>query len=68
MRHAIVGANYSASLSCVLQGSQVRKVVLDGTAFACGFLVEKGRKSQYFDDTGLWRNALLVNQKNIWFL
>ena len=34
-----------------------------GTAFACGFLVERGRMSQYFNETGLLRNALLVNQK-----
>ncbi len=50
--------------SCVLQGSQVCKVSFDGTAFPCGFLVKKGRRSQYFNKTGLLRNALLVNQKN----
>jgi hypothetical protein len=57
------GQLLSVSLSCVLQGSQVRKVFFDGTAFACDFLVEKGCRSQYFDETGLWRNALLVNKK-----
>ncbi len=36
---------------------------LDGTAFACGFLLERGCRSQCFDKTGLLRNALLVNQK-----
>ncbi len=55
----IVGADRSASLSCNCQG-QVHKVVLlwycfhcvqqsfYGTAFAYGFLVEKGRRSQSF--------------------
>ncbi len=36
-----------------------------GTAFACGFLVEKGRRSQFFNETGLLRNVLLVNQKSL---
>ncbi len=43
-----------------LLGFHVHKVV--------GFLMEKGHRSQYFNETGLWRNALLVNQKKIWFL
>jgi hypothetical protein len=30
-----------------------------GTAFACNFLVEKGQRSQYFNKTGLLRNASL---------
>ncbi len=47
-------------LMCVKQS-------FDGTAFTCGFHVEKGCRSQYFDKTGLWRNALLVNQ-TFWFL
>jgi hypothetical protein len=34
-----------------------------GTAFACGFLVEKGCRSLQFDKTGLLRNELLMNQK-----
>jgi hypothetical protein len=46
-----------------LLGFHVHKVVHDGTALACGFLVEQGRRSQYWNETGLWRNALLVNQK-----
>jgi hypothetical protein len=28
-----------------------------GTAFACDFLIEKGRRSQYFNKTGLLRNS-----------
>ncbi len=46
-----------------LLGSLVRKWSFDGTAFASGFLKNKGRRSQYWNETGLWRNALLVNQK-----
>jgi hypothetical protein len=34
-----------------------------GTAFACDFLIEKGYRSQYYNKTGLLRNASLVNQK-----
>jgi hypothetical protein len=41
----------------------VHKVVLYGTAFACGFLVEKGCRSQYFNEMGLLQNTFLVNQK-----
>jgi hypothetical protein len=46
---------------------RVRCVMLSllGTAFACGFLIEKGLRSQYFNKTGLLRNALLVNKKNL---
>ncbi len=39
------------------------KKSFDGTAFACGFLVEKRCRSQYFNKTGLLRNGLLMNQK-----
>ncbi len=41
------------------------KESFEGTAFTCGFLMEKGHRSEYYDETGLWRNALLVNQKKI---
>jgi hypothetical protein len=46
----------------------VHKKSFDGTAFASGFLENKARRSQYCNETSLWRNVLLVNQKNIWFL
>jgi hypothetical protein len=39
------------------------KMSFDGTAFACGFLVDKGSMSQHFNKMGLLRTALLVNQK-----
>jgi hypothetical protein len=41
----------------------VKKSLL-GTAFACDLLVEKGHRSQYYNETGLLRNASLVNQNN----
>jgi hypothetical protein len=57
-------ADHSASLSCILQDSQVRKVVLSWYCFCMWFLVEKGCRSHYFNKKmGLLRNALLVNQK-----
>ncbi len=36
-----------------------------GTAFACDFLIEKGQRSQYFNKTGLLRNASIVKQKKL---
>jgi hypothetical protein len=39
-----------------------------GTAFACDFLVEKGHRSQNFNETGLLRNPSLVNKKQFWLL
>jgi hypothetical protein len=41
------------------------KQPFDGTAFACSFLVEKGRRRLQFKKTGFLRKALLVNQKII---
>ncbi len=49
-----------------LRSSEIKyvKKYFHGTTFTCGFLVEKkGRRSQYFNKTGLLRNVLLVNQK-----
>ena len=34
-----------------------------GNAFACDFLIEKGRRSLYLNKMGRFRNASLVNQK-----
>jgi hypothetical protein len=39
-----------------------------GTAFACDFFVEKGRRSHYIYQMGLLRNASLVNQKKLCLL
>ena len=41
----------------------MRKYSFDGTDFESGFLENKKRRSQYWNKMGLWRNALLVNQK-----
>jgi hypothetical protein len=41
---------------------------IDGTAVACGFLKKKGCRSQYRIETGVWRNASLVNQEKFWSL
>ncbi len=41
----------------------VKKLFL-GTAFACDFLIEKGHRSLYFNETDFFRNAAsLVNKK-----
>ncbi len=47
------------------QGFMCIEQSIDGIALTCGFLVEKRRRSQYSNKTGLWRNALLVNPKRI---
>jgi hypothetical protein len=46
----------------------LRKVVFYGTAFACGFLVEKGHSSQYFTQDGLLVNTATCEPKkgNSW--
>jgi hypothetical protein len=46
-----------------LLGFHVHKVVHDGTALTCDFLVEQGSRSQYWNEMGLLRNVLHVNNK-----